>query len=680
MDLKKMLKLNKASSAPKTEEDTAAAPKKTGRNKGKSKRKWIILGVIVVLVAALLINCTAQSRKLASTLAMSDTVVLAYADIENAIGATGTVESAESHSVYSTQSYPVRTLYVEVGDVVQEGDLLCELDSSTLEDQIEAQELSTGISAEAAAQQVKTARDAYNAAKDALDEGLNTSIISAENQVRSAYDTWQKAQRTYDSYYDSIDDETNATLIQYDNAVDTASNTYNAAKATYNSAKAARDAAKVALDAYTPITDPSNAAVVAAQTAYDGAVIDLEIKQSAFNAALSAYQTAQNGYNAEPRTVDQAQLADAKNAYDTASAALSDAQAAKQSAQQALDAAMRNPSSPQYQALLAEYNTKQTAFNSANTALDNAKNAYDTARAQRRAAYDNADTTLSDYARAVDTAYENYMAALTSLEAAQKTAETQLQSSGNSLASAQINGNTDSAVLKLAQMQEDLEETRVKANASGTVTAVYAKVGANGSGLLFMIEDTENLIVETSVKGYDVGTVKEGMAVTIKSDATGDEIFDGKISSIAPTSAKNALGQTDTSSDVLFATEVAVLSKDTGLRIGMSVRLNYIVEQQANVIAVPYDTIYENADGESCILIAEAQNNGKYLLRELPVTQGMENDLDIVITGEGVAKGLRVLSNPETYRAMIGSEITLVDLELGGANAQAFGPRFATGG
>ena len=269
---------------------------------------------------------------------------------------------------------------------------------------------------------------------------------------------------------------------------------------------------------------------------------------------------------------------------------------------------------------------------------------------------------------------------MTSLEAAQKTAETQLQGSKNSLATAEVSGNTDSAVLKLAQMQEDLEETRVKANASGTVTAVYAKVGASGSGLLFVIEDTENLIVETSVKGYDVGTVKEGMAVTIKSDATGDEVFDGKISSIAPTSAKNMQGQTDTASDVLFATEVAVLSKDTGLRIGMSVRLSYIVERQANVIAVPYDTIYENESGESCILIAEAQNNGKYLLRELPVTQGMENDLDVVISGDGVAAGLRVLSNPENYRAMIGAEIMLIDRQLAGAAAQGFSPPFAAGG
>lgn len=156
MDLKKMLKLNRG---PAKTEESAAAPKKAAVKKGKSKKKWIILGVILTLIAAFIINCTAQLKKMATTLSLSDTVVLAYADIENAIGATGTVESAESHSVYSTQSYPVRALYAQVGDVVQEGDILCELDSSTLEDQIEAQELSTGISAEAAAQQVKTARD-----------------------------------------------------------------------------------------------------------------------------------------------------------------------------------------------------------------------------------------------------------------------------------------------------------------------------------------------------------------------------------------------------------------------------------------------------------------------------------------------------------------------------------------
>ena len=674
MNLKNILNRKTQSTVPQSGPDTVAVPK-NGTKKKRIKKRWTILGVIVILVATLFITWTAQRGQTVNAVATFDTVVLARTDIEHAISATGTVESADSHTVYSTQSYPVKAVHVEVGDVVQEGDLLCELDTSALEDQIEAQELSTGTSAQAAAQQVKTARDNYNATKDILEEGLNTSIVSAENSVRATYDAWQKAIRTYDTYEESLDDDTNATLIQYDNAVNTASNTYDAAKAAYTAAENALESAQAALAAYTTASGDT----AAAEAALAAAESDKTAKQSTRDNALIAYQAAEATYNTSPTAENQAALAEAKAFYENAEETLAAAVDAVEAAQEALAAAQGSTTSAQYFALQADVAAKQAALNAATTTRSNAKNAYDTARAQRSAAYDNSDTTLSDYARAVDTAYDNYNAALVSLEAAQKSAQTQLQSSKNSLSTAEISGNTDSAVLKLAQMQEDLDETRIAANASGTVTAVYAKVGASGSGLLFVIEDTQGLIVKTTVKGYDVGTVKEGIPVAIKSDATGDAVFDGKISSIAPTSVKNMQGQTDTASDVLFATEVAVLSKDTGLRIGMSVRLQYIIEGQADAIIVPYDAVYENANEESCILIVEERSGGKYTLRELAVTPGMENDLDVVITGEGVVPGLRVLSNPERYLSLIGREVTLSD-QSQPATTAGFQPPFMPGG
>ena len=516
----------------------------TGKGNKKRTRRWIILGVIVVVIAGLFYTCSQIGKQAQNILAQSDTLVLSYQDFENSISATGTVESATSDYVYSTQNYPVQVVHVEVGDVVQAGDLLAELDSSALEDQIEAKEVSTGISAEAAAQQVKTARDSYNSSKEALDEGLNSSIINAENAVQTAYDNWQKAIRTYENYDETVDDA----LDEAEDAVDRA--------------------------------------------------------QSALDAARAA----------SPSSLPDIEAAEA--------------------------------------------------------ALEQAKRSRDAVEEQ----YDTSDNTLKEYRYAVDSAYNAYVTAQQQLEAAQFSAKTQLQGSKNSLSTAQINANMDSATLALAQMQEDLEETKVKAPASGTVTAIYAEVGASGAGLLFVIEDTANLVVETSVKGYDVGTVQVSMPVSIKSDATGDEVFDGRITSIAPTSNKNAMGETDTTSDVLFATEVEVLSKDTGLRIGMSVRLNYIIAQQPGVLLVPYDAIYENDNGESCVLLAEKQQDGRYKLKEVKVTQGQENDIDVIITGDEIAPGVMVVTTPDKYLAKLDQELAMVDFSaIPGFNAAAVG-------
>ncbi len=515
----------------------AAKKSNTGKGNKKRTRRWIILGVIVLVIAGLFYACSQLGKQAQNILAQSDTIVLSYQDFENAISATGTVESATSEYVYSTQSYPVQTVHVEVGDVVKEGDLLAELDSSALEDQIEAKEVATGISAKTAAQQVKTARDAYNSTKEALDEGLNASIISAENAVQVAYDNWQKAIRTYNNY--------RGTDLDY-------------------------------------ALDQAEAAVAAAKQQLAASPSDL-----------------------------------------TAQAAL----------------------------VQAENNLKSI-----------------------EAQYDSYDSTLTEYRYAVDSAHNAYIVAQQQLEATRFSAQTQLQSGKNSLNTAEINANMDSAVLSLAQMQEDLEDTNIKAPVAGTVTGVYATVGASGAGLLFVIEDTGNLVVETSVKGYDVGTVKVNMPVTIKSDATGDELFDGRITSIAPTSNKNARGETDTTGDVLFATEVEVLTKDTGLRIGMTVRLNYIIAQQQGVIMVPYDAIYENENGEKCILLAEQQQNGKYKLREITVTQGEENDIDVIISGAEVKPDITVVTTPDKYLTKLDQELTLIDLSaIPGFNAAAVG-------
>lgn len=537
-----------------------------------SKRKWIIGGTCIVVAGLLFVTSMARRAQMTIAPALSDTFLLERADIEYMINATGTVESAKSCSIYSTQSYPVQAVYVKVGALVQEDDLLCELDASTLKDQIAAKELSLGISAQAAAQQVQTARDSYSAAREALEEGLNSSIISAENQVRSARDNWQKAQNTYETYRESMNEGTNATLIEWDNAVHSSTRLLQAANESYDQASKAYAAAETAL--------------IEAESGEDETAID----------------AARKAYNEAAEKLQAAATARSNTQYDQ-----------------------------------------------------------DTVKAKRRAAYENADTMLLDYARAVDSAYDAYVAAQKTLEAAENAAQTQLQASKNNLTSAEINANMDAALLELARMQEDFEKTRIKAGVSGTVTAVFAKVGASGAGLLFVIEDTEDLIVETTVKGYDVGTVQEDMAVMIRSDATGDAVFEGQISRIAPTSVKNALGETDPLSDVLFATEVAVLSQNTGLRIGMSVRLNYIVERQENVISVPYDVLYENQAGKSCILLAVEQPSGNYLLQELVVTPGMENDFDVVISGPGVTEGLRVLGNPEKYLTLIGWEIALTD-------------------
>ncbi len=306
------------------------------------------------------------------------------------------------------------------------------------------------------------------------------------------------------------------------------------------------------------------------------------------------------------------------------------------------------------------YNAACAEEEKANRNLNDARDAYNRARAQYNAALAGVDQTLADYAAAMDSAEQAYENALTNLEAARLAADNQLQSYANAISSAKTGADDSNLQVTLRQLKVTLNDTRVTAPTAGTITAVYAKTGLAGSGLLFVIEDINDLIIETSVKEYDIGAVTVGMPVTIKSNATGNDVYEGIITSIAPTSNKTSQGITDTLGEVEFATRVKVTSANTRLRIGMNVRLNYITEQQTDVLSVPYESVYTNQAGEHCILILEQRTTGdSYLIKELPVTAGLENDLVKTISGSGVSAGLIVIGDPDSYLPLIGKEVKM---------------------
>ena len=567
---------------------------------------WVAVGVVGIFIAY---SCVAAPIMAANALkgqvsASLGVTTLQEKDIQNTIGGTGTVESGQKHYVYPTTSgYSVMEIPVEVGDTVQAGDVLCILDDSALASQRESSELSLDQNVRAADQQVKTVRDSYEAAVAAVKDGTNSTLISAQSQVTNAYYSYLSAVDQYNQYQDSL-----------------------------NRASAALSTAKQSLEA-------ANGKVTAIQQAI----------QEKEQAEAGTDTTVPGGDVTTPGTDvtnpgGETQSAGAGDASALTEAAMASGSAPAASAQ-SNSGGYRDMTLAQLQAALPAAQAEQAA---AQTAVNEAQAAYNSASGQ--------GYSLS---LAVDSAYNGYVTALKSLDAAIASVETQLQSSENQLDSAKLSAQSarETRELTLEQMDESMEDLVITAPAAGTVTAVYATVGGPSTGLLFVIEDVEDLVVKTTIRSYDVGQVQEGMDVTIKSDATGDASFAGTVSFIAPASQKTATGETNTANEV-FDAEVKVLSQDTGLRIGMSVRLNYVLEAETGVLAVPYDAVYTNASGQSCVMAARDQGNGKYLLEEIPVTTGVESDVEVAISGPGIQAGLQVLNDPAGRQA--GEVVTLV--------------------
>ena len=576
--------------------------KKPKRKKRKLKKRWIVLAVIVLAVAAGGLFLRKKGSG-AQTVLTSDTQILSYQDLESSVSATGTVESSDTTKVYSTLAYQVKDVYVEVGDVVQEGDLLAELDGKTIENQIASQKTSMEVTSGSANAQVQSAYDAYDNFKQGLDAGLNASLISAQSQVDNAYDAYVKASNAYERYKENVDLGENTQLLSVESSRNNAATALDSAESAADTAEKAYDEAKTAYKSLSDIED--------------------QLKQD----KLRKQELEDAG---EQLSVEYLSLVEEISTLEK-----------------------------QVETIKSGYESAKQAYESANQALDSARSAYDIAQASYNAALRGEDQTLSDYADAVDSAWRTYQTALTSLDSTKKGTQDQLESYSDTLASANAGANTAVSEESLRQLNETLDDTKITAPVSGTVTAVYATVGSSGSGLLFVIEDTDKLVVSTSVKGYDLGDVKTGMAVEIRSDATGDDAISGTLTSIAPTAKKNQLGDTESSGDPSFEAEVSVDGADSGLRIGMEARLSYIIAQAEHVLAVPYEALYTDESGQTCILVLRTQEKETYLVESLPVTTGLDDDLDIAVSGSGVEAGLRVITDAKTYLSYVGKTVTL---------------------
>ena len=609
---------------------------------------WVAVGVVGIFIAY---SCVAAPIMAANALkgqvsASLGVTTLQEKDIQNTIGGTGTVESGQKHYVYPTTSgYSVMEIPVEVGDTVQAGDVLCILDDSALASQRESSELSLDQNVRAADQQVKTVRDSYEAAVAAVKDGTNSTLISAQSQVTNAYYSYLSAVDQYNQYQDSLN-RASAALSTAKQSLEAANNKVTAIQQAIQEkeqAEAGTDTTVPGGDVTTPGTDVTTPGTDVTTPGTDVTNPGGDVTNPGGDVTTPGGDVTNPGGDVT-NPGGETQSAGAGDASALTEAAMASGSAPAASAQ-SNSGGDRDMTLEELQAALPAAKAEQAA---AQTAVNEAQAAYNSASGQ--------GYSLS---LAVDSAYNGYVTALKSLDAAIASVETQLQSSENQLDSAKLSAQSarETRELTLEQMDESMEDLVITAPAAGTVTAVYATVGGPSTGLLFVIEDVEDLVVKTTIRSYDVGQVQEGMDVTIKSDATGDASFAGTVSFIAPASQKTATGETNTANEV-FDAEVKVLSQDTGLRIGMSVRLNYVLEAETGVLAVPYDAVYTNASGQSCVMAARDQGNGKYLLEEIPVATGVESDVEVAISGPGIQAGLQVLNDPAGRQA--GEVVTLV--------------------
>ena len=652
----------------------------------KKKILSITCGVLAVVVVG---SYFALNRNNAVQ-AMVSTETLQQMDLQNTVSLSGVVESQSGRKVYSTLSYLVEQVNVQVGDVVQQGDVLAQLKTDDLQMDIAQQQAAVNASKNQSAHQIEVSRKAYENAKENYENGLDSSALTAEQGVTSAEYSVEQAQQqlkaakaaVYDAKenYRVTRDQLEGNVTDAEEALRDAEEALGDAQAAYNDAVAGQESAKkeaaalfeqktadykkaaeewahlegtyladiemgkanvteskAALDSKYP-TPPKEgedgyAEYIASDEfkAYQDSEAKLRTARETYVQQKSNFQNIQQVYN-QAQTDYQNQLAAIASSASGAMSGVASAQSGVAAAEAQLDAA-------------------QDARNGASMAqleqgVDSAKRGVDSAQLQKEIAQNQVSNAKDQR------------------EASNNAIQQQIDSLKDNLVGSQIAAqSTQSQEIAIQKMQNTLEDATITAPVSGVVTAVYAKVGEPGNGLLFVVEDTQSLKINTKIKEYDVANIREGMPVVIKSDATGDQEISGTVTYIAPAAIKTEAGNTQTGgndSNVEFEAEVQVNDPNCGLRIGMNTRLTVLLEEKQDVFGVPYDAVVEKADGSTVVYAAvEQQNSGKnssYVVTEIPVTTGLETDFYIEISGGEVTPGMAVISNPQSVTP--GMEVT----------------------
>lgn len=670
-----------------------------------SKKKKII-GVVCGVVAVAVVGGYLLLNQNSGAAVMVSTETLQQMDLQNTVSLTGVVESETDRKVYSTLSYLVESVNVQVGDVVQAGDVLAQLDTEQLEMDIAQQQAAVDASNSQSAHQIEVNRKAYENAVENYENGLDSNAISAESGVNQAESSLTQAEYGVDSAQLQVDaaeaavrdarenyyitrDQLNGNVDDAREALDEAEDALAEAEAAYNEAvananskvtSAAANAAQKqqefeqaqkdwdefqkthgadrkdaqtkwseAKKAYEDAYIAYNTAVANEDPAVDAYEKEMKKAQAAFNAAQTEYdqieaewQPAYEKYIAAQTAKDEA-VAAQESAATAASSVASSAYSGVASAQTGVASAEAQLDAARDARNGSTLTQLEQGIASANRSVDSAELQEDIAKAQQDAAEQSADTAKQQQA-----ATENSIAQ-------------QIDTLKDNLIGSQIAAqSTKSQEIAIQSLQDTLADATITAPVSGVVTAVYAEEGQPGNGLLFVIEDTDALKITTNIREYDVGNIEVGMPVVIRSDATGDKEISGTVTYIAPAANKTENGNTLTADDstVEFEAEVQVNDADSGLRIGMNTRLTVLLEERDNVYGVPYDAVVEKADGSEVVYAVEpsSEKEGGYVVTEVPVTTGLETDFYIEVSGDGITDGLSIVSDPQSVAP--GMEVT----------------------
>lgn len=559
----------------------------------KKHKKLLIVMILLVIGGFVIRNKIKEQQERVAALLQNQikTATIEKRSILSYISTTGKVESIESRDITSSLTgYDVDQVYVEVGDLVEEGDLLLSFDTTDILEDIS--DVYTDISNTNRQNQI---------AIDQAQRNYDAAQISNDEQADSMNDTITDAKEKLD---EAMEDKLN---YEKQRMADEAYMT--AALNAWNEVKGDYEAMKLEYENLTAEVTKTQADLADASSILKMAQMDLEDfkrdHEDDFDEVTGKLlDEASRGAVRRNEEVEDAQesLNYFQAEYEKASMRLNELK------DEYADATVI------YNQLQADYEAAVSAWTASERQLDSQRDLIE---------------TLEDaYEDALDTQVTQERNNANSLLTSEDQIELQKLSGTNSVRALQD---------KLSVYQKNLKKTEVRAPFSGTITDVKIDPGDTyGAGALVTLQDCSEFIIATEVDEYDISMIKNGMRTVIKTDATRDDELEGKVSFMAPTPTQGG-------TSVTYRVEITLDKQEERLRLGMTAKTNIVMEEKEDVLTVPYDAILNDAEGNTYITLMEQAEDGTTVQRNVTVTVGTEGDYYVEISSKEELEGKEVL-------------------------------------
>ena len=297
-------------------------------------------------------------------------------------------------------------------------------------------------------------------------------------------------------------------------------------------------------------------------------------------------------------------------------------------------------------------NTDRTAVNTAFTTLQTKEQAI-------LASELDADSNLDTYTSAVNTAQNNLDSATQALDKAEivaanalKAAEAQVDIMESALASAQavLNfkkappRNVDLASLQaqvrearasLNLAEEKLENMKLKAPVAGVISAVNYEAGEQinlNDPTVSLVGSEGDFKIEVDISESDIPKIKIDDQVKITFDAFGeDKVFGGKVISVDP-------AETVIQDVVYYQVDISINDSSQEIKPGMTANVEILTASRRNVLYVPQRSVIRE-NGKQIVRILKGVK-----VEEAPVQIGLRANDGLIEIISGVEEGEEVVT------------------------------------